>query len=935
MSNQTVDSQYWVPPKLWKGSTVFIIGGGSSLKGFDFTPIKGKRVIGCNDAYQLGNWVSVCYFGDRSWFDIHQNGRVMYPEGERVGLSGFTSMIISCCAIKVEAKWLYSVERDSLRHVNKNGRVGWYGSTGASAICLAVAMGAKRIVLLGYDMKLSKEGQNNWHANLVNEPNADVFPRFQKQFEKLAFDLKRDYPQVEVLNAGPDSDLSVFRKVTLQEVLQQSSAVSVSKLKEYWSNEGRKHITPPEDEFPEGFDVKEAVSSFLSDVDCKSIVDYGCGDGRLSSVFDFSKYYGIDYSADNVARASAKNPEYRFKEVDGNSDFPIADLFFAYTVLLHNPDDVVRDIIKKARAVGCDKFMVCEILGNEWRRDGTPPVFNRTQEQYEKLFAEFGFELKKIEQRPYKHYADNKRYDGMNTNIVYMLFVRMVKISILTPSHGRPSLVRRMIESVKQTVSNQDERSIEMLFYVDDDDPRLNDYNNVMSSYSPSFARMIIAPRKRCGAMWNDLARLCHGDLLFLGNDDLVFKTKDWDKDFVRWGDAFPDKIYLLYTNDGINANKHAAFPCISRRWYDTLGHFVPERFEFLYHDTWLWDLSKLIHRKAYVQNVLIHHLHFTQNKALMDETYDMNRRDGQAARDKLLYYSEECDKERKKEAMSLMTKFRTSLSFVKEDYSVCRPVALREILYGKKVALIGPGTGPTGKGRGQMFDSFDVVCRVNECFPFSEECKKDYGTRTDVVFHTLSISTLGNFMNSVNRDPERAKNIKAIVCPQLSKNDTEDKVQNYQSLNLFIEHPPMFTVCDNFWWTVVRANNGATPNTGTLAAMFLLLFKIDSLYIDGFDFYKKGTLPKESHYIDYLKWGGDTVKSNRVRPHDQLAQIFFFKTRLLIDSRVSLSKETQAVLDSYEIAQFGGKEDEKDGEEGTLYTQILRSKDRNQGGKR
>ena len=58
---------------LWKGRTAYIIGGGVSLDGFNFSLLKGERVIGCNDAYTLGvHIVKICAFGDNSFWEAHK-----------------------------------------------------------------------------------------------------------------------------------------------------------------------------------------------------------------------------------------------------------------------------------------------------------------------------------------------------------------------------------------------------------------------------------------------------------------------------------------------------------------------------------------------------------------------------------------------------------------------------------------------------------------------------------------------------------------------------------------------------------------------------------------------------------------------------------------------------------------------------------------------
>ena len=56
--------EMWKPPKIWKGGTAYIIGGGPSVNDADLSLIHDRRVIGVNNAYSLGGWVDVCWFGD-------------------------------------------------------------------------------------------------------------------------------------------------------------------------------------------------------------------------------------------------------------------------------------------------------------------------------------------------------------------------------------------------------------------------------------------------------------------------------------------------------------------------------------------------------------------------------------------------------------------------------------------------------------------------------------------------------------------------------------------------------------------------------------------------------------------------------------------------------------------------------------------------------
>ena len=209
---------YWIPDKIWPDETVFVIGGGSSLTTFDWLPLHNKNIIGCNDAYLLGDWVDVCLFGDKIWWEAHEvRPEFVLYSGLKICCAHFSGSLddkdlshwMHCSGVKI-------IQRTPLG-LRTDGCVAWNWSTGATAINLAVLLGAKRIVLLGYDMK-----GNNWHQDNLHSSPPD-FERFKKGFEAFAKGLEElnsnIFNAVEVLNAGPDSDLDVFPKVKLEDVL--------------------------------------------------------------------------------------------------------------------------------------------------------------------------------------------------------------------------------------------------------------------------------------------------------------------------------------------------------------------------------------------------------------------------------------------------------------------------------------------------------------------------------------------------------------------------------------------------------------------------------------------------------------------------------------------------------------------------------------------
>lgn len=185
------------------GQDLFIIGGGPSLRSFDFDKLKGRNVIGCNDAYHFGDdIVDINIFGDFRWW-VHHKIKDAFKE--------FTNPVVTNNTKCKDEKRLIWFKRLSTGYYDDGVTLGWNGNTGSSAINLALVLGASRIFLLGYDME--KQGiKANWHDRQLSKPNARCYRRYIKAFHTSVQDIEKKWPDVEIINLNPDSQLTVFPK---------------------------------------------------------------------------------------------------------------------------------------------------------------------------------------------------------------------------------------------------------------------------------------------------------------------------------------------------------------------------------------------------------------------------------------------------------------------------------------------------------------------------------------------------------------------------------------------------------------------------------------------------------------------------------------------------------------------------------------------------
>lgn len=115
------------------------------------------------------------------------------------------------------------MERDDRLLLDKVGRVGSGGNSGFQALNLAVQWGARRILLIGFDMTDSSGvhwyGRNNWPmASNPYEPN---FVRWIAAFQAAAPVLAK--LGVEVINCSVYSAMKSFPRRSLDDALSQSN----------------------------------------------------------------------------------------------------------------------------------------------------------------------------------------------------------------------------------------------------------------------------------------------------------------------------------------------------------------------------------------------------------------------------------------------------------------------------------------------------------------------------------------------------------------------------------------------------------------------------------------------------------------------------------------------------------------------------------------
>jgi hypothetical protein len=191
-------------------------------------------------------------------------------------------------------------------------------------------------------------------------------------------------------------------------------------------------------------------------------------------------------------------------------------------------------------------------------------------------------------------------------------------ISILAPTRKRPQNIKRLVDSIVNTVNVIE--NIELLVYIDDDDA---ESIPALSEAAERVSVNAVQGNKLIGSqMYNELGKIAQGDIIMFAADDIVFGTLAWDVTVETNFAGLEDKILLVYGNDGFQNGRIATHGFIHRHWVDIVGYVLPPKLASAYTDEWVTDLAKRVNRCQYEEKIIVEHMHPAAGKASTDETY-------------------------------------------------------------------------------------------------------------------------------------------------------------------------------------------------------------------------------------------------------------------------------------------------------------------------
>lgn len=180
-------------------------GPSLSKQDLELARSRGAALVAVNDAYRLASWADVLYACDPEWWD-HHNGAQAFS-GERWTLDE-----------RAARRW-------RLNYVASNRRGKGFDLSGAGihtgdnsgfqAINLALLMGARRVVLLGFDMQATG-GRRHWFGNHPGAMNKEhPYKVWLAAFDEAA----RLHPELDIINATRETALIAWPRMTIEEAL--------------------------------------------------------------------------------------------------------------------------------------------------------------------------------------------------------------------------------------------------------------------------------------------------------------------------------------------------------------------------------------------------------------------------------------------------------------------------------------------------------------------------------------------------------------------------------------------------------------------------------------------------------------------------------------------------------------------------------------------
>lgn len=202
----------WEPDRSFEGLTVVLIGGGPSLADLDLEALRGHRFIainsGCRKVRPVATANDPLYFTDNSWNENRPHLAADWP-GPVITSNRNSKARLGDAVRRIDIMALAERLRALPDYVG--------ASSGHGAACLAAAMGAKRVVLIGFEGQ-AVNGRTHGHDDYYQHDTSAFRDRYLPAWAGLAPAFER--AGVEVINATPGCAITAFPFASFDDALR-------------------------------------------------------------------------------------------------------------------------------------------------------------------------------------------------------------------------------------------------------------------------------------------------------------------------------------------------------------------------------------------------------------------------------------------------------------------------------------------------------------------------------------------------------------------------------------------------------------------------------------------------------------------------------------------------------------------------------------------
>ena len=203
---------YWSVPRLYQDQTIVCMASGPNLKDEQVEHVRraryeGKcRLITCNNGIFKAPWADHFHFADKQWWRWYKD-KPEYKNFQNIKTT------LSNELIEEDADNAHVVFCQPGEGLAEDPTMVRGNSSGYHCINLAKHYGARRIILMGYEMGPAVMGSSHWHGEHPNPSDPVVLFAARARLETVG------QCQIDIVNCSHNTAIKSFRRDLIENVL--------------------------------------------------------------------------------------------------------------------------------------------------------------------------------------------------------------------------------------------------------------------------------------------------------------------------------------------------------------------------------------------------------------------------------------------------------------------------------------------------------------------------------------------------------------------------------------------------------------------------------------------------------------------------------------------------------------------------------------------